>query len=204
MIEKRQMGYLYVRKASFYFVTVFVCSATLDHDSFLQQARLHELGIQISLMHEKLYETCPSVFHTPNSGSLPIIGRRRSSDKRMDLKIGLAEETLKDLILTYGNCSNVHVTPWTTRIFKDTTTLMVSTEHDTSSTKIKPFHSTTKPLPTTRTKTSLTTTQTFPTTTQTFPATTRTFPTTTKTFLTSRKTALTTTRHLGKCEHIHV
>ena len=85
---------------------VYTFAENSDHDDFLKQAHFHELGVQIQHMHEKLYQQCPHIFDGPDSASVAIIGRRRSADLSLDLKIELAEKTLTDLIQQYGNCTN--------------------------------------------------------------------------------------------------
>ena len=93
-------------------ISLLYCSAVngftsnADQDTFLKKIHLHELGIQIQHMHGKLYEKCPNLFQTPDSVSSAIIGRRRSLDAALDLKIELAEKTLADLIQTLVNCTS--------------------------------------------------------------------------------------------------
>ena len=99
-----ELLYLFIG-ALFYFIA-FVCTFSLNHDEFLKQAHFHELGIQIQYMHEKLYEQCPDVFQTIHSTSGVIIGRRQSVDTSLDLEIELAEKTLEDLKLKFGNCTS--------------------------------------------------------------------------------------------------
>ena len=95
-----------VTSALFYFIA-FVFTFSLNHDEFLKQAHFHELGIQIQYMHEKLFEQCPDVFQTIYSASGVIIGRRQSVDTSLDLEIELAEKTLEDLKLKFGNCTTI-------------------------------------------------------------------------------------------------
>ena len=93
-------------------ISLLYCSAVngftsnADQDTFLKKIHLHELGVQIQHMHGKLYEQCRNLFQTPDSVSSAIIGRRRSLDAALDLKIELAEKTLADLIQTLVNCTS--------------------------------------------------------------------------------------------------
>ena len=93
-------------------ISLLYCSAVngftsnAEQDTFLKKIHLHELGIQIQHMHGKLYEQCRNLFQTPDSVSSAIIGRRRSLDAALDLKIELAEKTLADLIQTLVNCTS--------------------------------------------------------------------------------------------------
>ena len=139
------MGFLlqYLLIGAFSWFIVYVLTANVDHNLFLKQIHLQELGIQIQHMHEKLYEHCPNDFQTPNSAS--IIGRRRSVDTSLDLKIELAEKTLDYLILKFGNCTG------TTTVMMLQTTIETSTQ--TRSTESHPTSShvatTTNPIYTT-------------------------------------------------------
>ena len=121
---------------------VYVAKANDDHDLFEKQAHLYELDIQIQRMHEKLYTKCPNTFQTPDSALTAMIGRRRSVDAPLDLKIDLAEKTLEKLILKYGNCTSKDVV-MTSQTSTETATHTTSTE-----TTIKPTstHSTTTHL----------------------------------------------------------
>ena len=98
---------------------VYVVRANGDHDLFMKQDHFYELGIQIQHMREKLYTNCPKVFQTP--GTVAIIGRRRTVDTSLDLKIELAEKTLEKLILKFGNCTN------TTPVMTSTVATILST-----------------------------------------------------------------------------
>ena len=140
------LHHLYI--GSFLWFIVCVFTANVDHDLFLKQIHLQELGIQIQHMHEKLYEHCPNDFQTPNSAS--IIGRRRSVDTSLDLKIELAEKTLDYLILKFGNCT-------------DTTTVITL---QTTTEKSKPTTTTGRTIHPTTTPVRGTTTYHFHTTTQ--------------------------------------
>ena len=100
------MPLLYVLIVVFNSCIAYVVTGNDDHDLFLKEAQFHELGIQIRHMHEKLYANCPKIFHAPDSASVPIIGRRRSVDTTLNLKIELAEKTLEDLIVEYRNCTS--------------------------------------------------------------------------------------------------
>ena len=99
------MGCLWLLISSLYCSAVNGFTSNADQDTFLKKIHLHELGIQIQHMHGKLYEQCRNLFQTPDSVSSAIIGRRRSLDAALDLKIELAEKTLADLIQTLVNCT---------------------------------------------------------------------------------------------------
>ena len=88
---------------------MYAVRANGDHDLFMKQDHFYELGIQIQYMREKLYANCPKVFQTPDRDSVAIIGRRRTVDTSLDLKIELAEKTLEKLILKYGNCTGTTI-----------------------------------------------------------------------------------------------
>ena len=106
-----------------------------DHDDFLKQAHFHELGVQIQHMHEKLYQQCPHIFDGPDSASAAIIGRRRTADLSLDLKIELAEKTLADLIQQYGNCtSNTQTTILHTMVTVETRRPKTTTVETTTTT----------------------------------------------------------------------
>ena len=113
-----------------------------DHDLFLKEANLHELGIQIRQMHEKLYANCRQIFHTLESTMVPIIGRRHSVETTLDLKIELAQKTLEDLILEYQKCTSM--IPNTTLRTATEMTLTETTIHPTSAqlTTMKPSYTT--------------------------------------------------------------
>ena len=49
------MVFVYLRAVAFSCFVVFVLPASTDHEAFIKQAQLHELGIQIKQMHEELY-----------------------------------------------------------------------------------------------------------------------------------------------------
>ena len=100
------MNSLHFTLFAFSLCIVYTFAENSDHDDFLKQAHFHELGVQIQHMHEKLYQQCPHIFDGPDSASATIIGRRRSADLSLDLKIELAEKTLADLIQQYGNCTS--------------------------------------------------------------------------------------------------
>ena len=121
------MGLLlqYLLIGAFSWFIVYVLTANVDHNVFLKQIHLQELEIQIQHMHEKLYEHCPNGFRTPNSAS--IIGRRRSVDTSLDLKIELAEKTLEYVILAFDNCTSTF-TVMTLRISTETRMPTTSTE----------------------------------------------------------------------------
>ena len=164
------MRLLYQIVVVFLFVA-YVFTASIDHDLFEKEAHLHEIGIQIQYMQEKLYANCPNVFQTPNSGSLALIGRRRSIDSSLDLEIELAEKTLEDLISEFGNCTRS--TPiMTLRSLTETRTPMTSTEttsHTTSTETARTSHTTsTDPTSTETTSHPMSTeTTSFPTSTET-------------------------------------
>ena len=107
---------------------MYVVTANDDHDLFEKQAHFYELGIQIQRMHVKLFSNCPDVFQTPDSASMAIIGRRRSIESSLDLKIELAEETLEKLILKFGNCTK------TTPVIKATETTIQPTSAQSTTT----------------------------------------------------------------------
>ena len=113
-----------------------------DHDLFLKEATFHELGIQIRQMHEKLYANCRQIFHSLDSTMVPIIGRRRSVETTLDLKIELAQKTLEDLILEYQNCTSM--IPNTTSRTATEMTLTETTIHPSSAqlTTMKPLYTT--------------------------------------------------------------
>ena len=93
--------------SSLYCLTVCVLTSHVDHDTYVKQVHLHDLGIQVQHMHEKMYEQCPKLFQTSDSASSAIIGRRQSLDAAaLDLKIELAEKALADLIQTFVNCTS--------------------------------------------------------------------------------------------------
>ena len=149
-------------------ISLLYCSAVngftsnADQDTFLKKIHLHELGIQIQHIHGKLYEQCPNLFQTPDSVSSAIIGRRRSQDAALDLKIELAEKTLADLIQTLVNCTRSSST-------RPQMTTLTHTDKSTSAS----LTSSTRPQPTTLTHTeksvsaSLTKESTLPTSTST-------------------------------------
>ena len=120
----------------FYCLIVYVDTSNVDHDTYLKQVHFHELGIQIQNMREKLYEQCPKHFQTPDSGSVPIIGRRQSQNIALDLKLELAENTLADLIQTLVNCTNTTRPQMTTPRHTETITSAYLTEDTTSPTSI--------------------------------------------------------------------
>ena len=114
---------------------VYTFAENSVHDDFLKQAHFHELGVQIQHMHEKLYQQCPHIFDGPDSASGAIIGRRRSADLSLDLKIELAEKTLTDLIKQYGNCtSNSQATIHHTTVTVETRRPKTTTETTTTTT----------------------------------------------------------------------
>ena len=134
---------------------VYAVRANGNHDLFMKQDHFYELGIQIQHMREKLYANCPKVFQTPDRDSVAIIGRRRTVDTSLDLKIELAEKTLEKLILKYGNCTG------TTQIMtsRETTILPMSSQStsQSTSTPIMPSRKTAtirpmSPQPTTTTR----------------------------------------------------
>ena len=118
--------------SAFSWFIVYVLTANVDHNLFLEQIHLQELGIQIQHMHEKLYEHCPNDFQTPNSAS--IIGRRLSVDTSLDLKIELAEKTLEYVIQAYDKCTSTStvMTLLTSTETRNPTTSTESTLHPTS------------------------------------------------------------------------
>ena len=126
---------------------VYAVRANGDHDLFMKQDHFYELGIQVQHMREKLYANCPKVFQTPDSSSVAIIGRRRTVDTTLDLKIELAEKTLETLILKYGNCTS------TTQIMMPRETTILPTSSQSTSTPIMMSKETTtfrpSPQPTT-------------------------------------------------------
>ena len=172
----------------------YVFTASIDHDLFEKEAHLHEIGIQMQYMQDKLYANCPNVFQTPNSGSLAIIGRRRSIDSSLDQEIELAEKTLEDLISEFVNCTSS--TPiMTLRTLTETRTPMTSTEttsHPTlTETTSHPTSTETSSHPTSTETTihpTLTETTSHPTSTET-----TSHPTSTET--TSHPTSTETTSH---------
>ena len=126
---------------------VNIITANSDHDLFLKETQYHELEVQIRHMHEKLYEKCPKVFHALGSASVPIIGRRRSIEATLDLKIELAEKTLENLIMEYQNCTSTTTKTTAGAITeKRTIPTLTSTEIRTTRTSTKP---TTNPVVTT-------------------------------------------------------
>ena len=140
------MRLLYVLIIVFNSCVLFVVTGNDDHDLFLKEANLHELGIQIRQMHEKLYANCRQIFHTLDSTMVPIIGRRRSVETTLDLKIELAEKTLEDLILEYRKCTSMipNTTLRTATEMVTQTTLTETTIHPTSAqlTTMKPLYTT--------------------------------------------------------------
>ena len=140
------MRLLYVLIIVFDSCVVCLVTGNDDHDLFLKEATFHELGIQIRQMHEKLYANCRQVFHTLDSAMVPIIGRRRSVDTTLDLKIELAEKTLEDLILEYQKCTSMipNTTLRTATEMVTQTTLTETTIHPTSAklTTMKPLYTT--------------------------------------------------------------
>ena len=142
------MGHSYVRGVVFHFVSLLLCAASLDHDAFLQQVHLHELELQISLMHEKLYSECPDVFQIPDSVVSQIIGRRQLVERQINLQIELAEATLKDLIETYGNCSSVPSFTTTKYSIEPTNAGTLDTYKSVVLTKTETFSTTAKAFPT--------------------------------------------------------
>ena len=132
----------------FSWCTVYVAKGNGDHDVFEKQAHLYELDIQVQRMHEKLYAKCPNTFQTPDSALTAIIGRRRSVDAPLDLKIDLAEKTLEKLILKYGNCTSKDVV-MTSQTSTETAAQKASTETtikptSTQSTTAHLLHTTTR------------------------------------------------------------
>ena len=140
------MRLLYVLIIVFNSCVVCLVTGNDDHDLFLKEATFHELGIQIRQMHEKLYANCRQVFHTLDSAMVPIIGRRRSVETTLDLKIELAEKTLEDLILEYRKCTSMipNTTLRTATEMVTQTTLTETTIHPTSAklTTMKPLYTT--------------------------------------------------------------
>ena len=72
-------------------------------------------------MHKKLHTYCPNVFQTPDGALEAIIGRRRSLDTSIDLKIELAEKTLEQLVLKFDNCTGTTTVMTSTDISKPST-----------------------------------------------------------------------------------